>query len=162
MHKIVISNTSPIFYLHRIGLLELLRKLYGEIIIPNAVLEELEEGKKAGEDIPAVQEYKWIKVKRISVPSYIKIIPDLGKGEAEVLALGIEERNHLLIIDDALARAIAKLQSLKFTGTAGILLKAKKAGLINEIKPILNKLKESGFFLKEKIAADILKLSGEI
>jgi len=66
MHKSVISNTSPIFYLHRIGLLELLKKLYGEIIIPNAVLEELEEGKKAGEDIPAIREYKWIKVRNNS------------------------------------------------------------------------------------------------
>lgn len=162
MHKIVISNTSPIFYLHRIGLLELLKRLYGEIIIPNAVLEELEDGKKTGEDIPAVQEYNWIKVRRISVPSSIKIIPDLGKGEAEVLALGLEERDHLLIIDDGLARIIAKLQSLKFTGTAGVLLKAKKEGLINEIKPLLNKLKESRFFLKEKLVIDILKLSGEM
>lgn len=78
------------------------------------------------------------------------------------MALGLEERGHLLIIDDGLARVIARLQSLKFTGTAGILLKAKNAGLINEIKPILNKLKESRFYLKEKIVADILKLSGEI
>lgn len=162
MHKIVISNTSPIFYLHRIGLLELLKRLYGEIIIPNAVLEELEDGRKAGEDIPSIKEHNWIKVRHISVPSSIKIIPDLGKGEAEVLALGLEERDHLLIIDDGLARVIAKLQSLKFTGTAGVLLKAKKEGLINEIRPILNNLKGSGFFLKEKLVIDILKLSGEI
>ena len=94
------------------------------------MLEELEEGEKSGEDIPSVREYKWIKVKRISVPSSIKIIPDLGKGEAEVLALGLEEKGHLLIIDDGLARVIARLQSLKFTGTAGVLLKAKKRGLL--------------------------------
>ena len=162
MHKIVISNTSPIFYLHRVGYLELLEKLYGEIVIPNAVLEELKEGEKEGEDVPNVSKYKWIKVRHISVPSCIKLIPDLGKGEAEVLALGLEERQHLLIIDDTLARKIAKLQSLKFTGTAGILLKAKKEGFINEIKPILNRLKYSGFFLREKLIADILKLSGEI
>ena len=101
-------------------------------------------------------------MKRISVPSSIKIIPDLGKGEAEVLALGLEERDHLLIIDDGLARVIARLQSLKFTGTAGVLLKAKKEGFINEVRPILNNLKSRGFFLKEKIIIDILKLSGEI
>ena len=76
--------------------------------------------------------------------------------------MGLEERQHLLIIDDTLARKIAKLHSLKFTGTAGILLKAKKEGFINEIKPILNRLKYSGFFLREKLIADILKLSGEI
>jgi predicted nucleic acid-binding protein len=103
MPKTVISNTSPIFYLNRIGHLELVERLYGEIVIPHAVLKEIEEGRKTDEDIPDVGRYKWIKLKSISVPSYIKIIPDLGEGEAEVLALGIEEREHLLIIDDALA-----------------------------------------------------------
>lgn len=160
MHKIVISNTSPIFYLNKIGHLELLERLYGEIIIPRAVLEELEDGRKAGEDVPEVSSYEWIKVRSVSLPYYIKIIPDLGKGEAEVLALGLEE-GHLIIIDDALARRIASLYSLKFTGTAGIFLKAKKEGLIKEIKPILNTLKDSGFFLKDKLIADIIKLAGE-
>lgn len=161
MHKTVISNTSPIFYLNRLGYLELLERLYGEIVIPYGVLEELEEGEKAGEDVPDVSKYKWIKLGNISVPSFIKIIPDLGKGEAEALSLAVEEKQHLLIVDDELARKIAKLQSLKFTGTAGILLKAKKGGLINEIKPILNQLKNVGFFLSEKVLTDIVKLSGE-
>ena len=160
MHKRVISNTSPIFYLNKISHLELLKRLYGEIIIPRAVLEELEDGRKAGEDAPEVSNYEWIKVRSVSLPYYIKIIPDLGKGEAEVLALGLEE-GHLIIIDDALARRIARLYSLKFTGTAGIFLKAKKEGLIKEIKPILNTLKDSGFFLKYKLIADIIKLAGE-
>lgn len=161
MHKIVISNTSPIFYLNRLGYLELMERLYNEIVIPYAVLEELGEGKKTGEDVPEISKYKWIKVRHISVPSHIKIIPDLGKGEAEALALALEEKQHLLIIDDTLARRIAKLHSLKFTGTAGILLKAKKKGLINEVRPILSRLKDVGFFLGENVVADILKLSGE-
>lgn len=162
MHRVVISNTSPIFYLNKLGYLNLLERLYGEIVIPYAVLEELEEGEKAGEDVPEISEYKWMRVRHISVPSHIKIIPDLGKGEAEVLALALEEKEHLLIIDDSLARRIAKLQSLKFTGTAGILLKAKKEGFINEVEPILNQLKDVGFFLREDMIANILKLSGEL
>lgn len=161
MHRIVFANTSPIFYLGKLDYLELLERLYGEVIIPYAVLEELEEGKKADEDVPEISKYKWIKVRRISVPSHINLIPDLGKGEAEVLSLGLEETQHLLIIDDKLARQIAKLQSLKFTGTAGVLLNAKKEGLINEIKPILNRLHDVGFFLRKKLIDDILKLSGE-
>lgn len=161
MHRMVISNTSPIFYLHQLGYLELLKKLYRGVVIPYAVLEELEEGRKAGENVPDVHKYEWIKIRHISVPSHIRIIPDLGKGEAEALALALEEKQHLLIIDDTLARRIAKLHSLKFTGTAGILPKAKKKGLINEVKPILNRLKDCGFFLREELIADILKLSEE-
>lgn len=161
MHKIVISNTSPIFYLYRLGYLELMEQLYGEIVIPNGVVEELNEGGKTGEDVPDIKRYKWIKVRHISAPYQIKIIPDLGKGEAEALALALLENEHLLVIDDLLAREIAKLQMIKFTGTAGILMKAKKRGLITVVKPILNKLKDTGFFLSDNVLADILKLSGE-
>lgn len=160
-HRIVIVNTSPLFYLHRLGCFHCLEKLYGEIIIPEAVAFELEEGKRLGEDIPEITDYHWIKVRKVTIPAFIKIIPDLGQGEAEVLALACEERAPLLIIDDALARKIAKLQAFKLTGTAGVLLKAKKEGHISEIKSILEKLKGVGFYLSDRIITDILKISGE-
>lgn len=157
----VIVNTSPLFYLHRLGHLHLLEKLYGEIVIPEAVLAEIEEGEKAGEDIPKITEEKWIKVKKVYIPAFIKMIPDLGRGEAEVLTLGCEEKNPLLIIDDALARKIANLQSFKITGTAGVLLKAKKAGYLKEINPLLARLKKTGFYLSDRLISEILKISGE-
>ena len=122
---------------------------------------ELEEGERAGEDIPKITDHHWINVRKVTIPAFIKIIPDLGQGEAEVLALGCEVEDPLLIIDDSLARRIAKLQALKFTGTAGVLLKAKKAGCIAEIKPLIEKLKKAGFYLADKLIADILKISEE-
>lgn len=161
MHRTVIVNTSPLFYLHRAGCLDCLEKLYGEIVIPEAVAFELEEGKRIGEDVPKIEDYLWIKLKKVTIPAFIKIIPDLGQGEAEVLALGCEEKEPLLIIDDSLARRIAKLQAFKLTGTAGVLLKARKVGHITEIKPIIEKLKEAGFYLDDKLVADILKMSEE-
>ncbi len=160
-HRTVIVNTSPLFYLHRAGCLDCLEKLYGEIVIPEAVSFELEEGRKVGEDVPKIVDCHWIKVKRVTIPAFIKIISDLGQGEAEVLALGCEEKEPLLIIDDSLARRIAKLQAFKFTGTAGVLLKAKKACHIAEVKPLIEKLREAGFYLADKLIADILKMSGE-
>lgn len=160
-HRTVIVNTSPLFYLHRAGCLDCLEKLYGEIVIPEAVALELEEGRRIGEDVPVIKNYRWIKVRKVTIPAFIKIISDLGRGEAEVLALGCEEKEPLLIIDDSLARRIAKLQAFKFTGTAGVLLKAKKEGHIAEIKPLIEKLREAGFYLADKLIADILKMSGE-
>jgi len=139
-----------------------LRKLYDEIIIPNAVIEELAEGKKQGEDVPEINKYQWIKAKKIQVPSQIKLVPDLGKGESEVLALGLDEKQHLLIIDDKLARKIASLQNLKFTGTAGVLLKSKAKGYVTEIKPIMERLKEAGFFLRQELFENILVQAGEL
>jgi|SRR3972149_4374966 len=142
MRKIVIVNTSPLFYLHRLGYLHLLQKLYNGIVIPSAVANELEEGKRLGEDVP-------------------QIVPDLGQGEAEVLALGCENKNSLLIIDDGLARKIAKLYTFRITGTAGVLLKAKQEKHISEIKPVLKKLKDVGFYLSDNLISDILKVAGE-
>jgi predicted nucleic acid-binding protein len=60
MRKIVIVNTSLLFYLHKSGYLHILEKLYSEIIIPHAVLLELEEGRKAGEDVPEIKDHGWI------------------------------------------------------------------------------------------------------
>jgi len=84
MRKIVIVNTSPLFYLHRLGYLHLLQKLYNGIVIPSAVANELEEGKRLGEDVPQIEDYKWINIRHVAVPLFIKIVPDLGQGEAEV------------------------------------------------------------------------------
>ena len=161
MPEKVIVNTSPIFYLHRIRRLNLIEKLYGNVTIPSAVLRELEEGEKVGEDVPTVTDFNWIKVQYVKIPLYIRMIPDLGKGEAEVLALGCEETNPLLIIDDALARKIAGLQKLKFTGTAGILLKAKHKGYIKKIGPIIKQLKENGFYLSDMLIKNILIIAEE-
>lgn len=161
MPDVVIVNTSPLFYLHRLGCLNILEKLYGEIVIPGAVVDELNEGKKVGEDVPEITNYKWIKVKDVTIPAFIKIISDLGQGEAEVLALACEEKEPLVIIDDEIARKIAKLQGIKLTGTAGVLLKAKTNNYIPEIKPVLEKLREVGFYLSDRVIAEVLKISGE-
>jgi len=161
MHRIVIVNTSPLFYLHRLGYLDILEKLYDEVVVPAAVVAELEEGERVGNDVPKITECNWIRVRKVTIPAFIKMIPDLGQGEAEVLALGCEEAEPLLIIDDALARKIAKLQTFKITGTAGVLLKAKKEGYFREIRSILGRLKETGFYISDTLIAEILKISGE-
>lgn len=161
MPDVVIVNTSPLFYLHRLGCLNILEKLYGEIVIPGAVVDELKEGKRVGEDVPEIADYKWINVKDVTIPAFIKIISDLGHGEAEVLALACEEKEPLVIIDDEIARKIAKLQGIKLTGTAGVLLKAKTNNYISEIKPVLEKLREVGFYLSDRVIAEVLKISGE-
>jgi len=161
MPDVVIVNTSPLFYLHRLGCLNILEKLYGEIVIPGAVVDELKEGKRVGEDVPEIADYKWINVKDVTIPAFIKIISDLGHGEAEVLALACEEKEPLVIIDDEIARKIAKLQGIKLTGTAGVLLKAKTNNYISEIKPVLEKLREVGCYLSDRVIAEVLKISGE-
>lgn len=161
MPECVISNTSPLFYLHQIGHLELLQRLYGQIIIPEAVIRELEAGRLQGESVPDVKDYQWIEVRPTRIPDLVRLITDLGPGEAQVLALALEIPNSLCILDDHLAREIAHLQNLRITGTAGILLKAKQAGFISEVAPLLQKLSMAGFRLSEQVKTHILKLAHE-
>jgi predicted nucleic acid-binding protein len=126
-------------------------------------LTELEEGRRHGEDVPEIRIYDWIKIKNVKVPEFIKLIPDLGQGEAEVLALGCDERDSLIIIDDAIARKISRIQKLKFTGTAGVLLRGKKEGYVKEIKSVIKRLKEVGFYLSDELyTATLIAAKGVI
>lgn len=74
MPELIISNTSPLFYLYRLGHLELLQKLYGHIVIPEAVVDELEAGREQGEEVPNITEYDWIEVRSCHVPRLVQLI----------------------------------------------------------------------------------------
>ncbi len=161
MVQVVISNTTAIFYLHRLGRLDLLNKLYRNIIVPQAVEDELAQGRESGEDVPEVGSLDWIEIKSVRIPRIIKLITDLGPGEAEVLALALDEPDPMVILDDLVARRTAKLQGFRITGTAGILLKAKQHGHIKAVKPLIKQLRDLGFRLSNRLENDILRLAKE-
>lgn len=85
MPEMTVSDTSPLFYLHRLALLDILSTLYGVITIPEAVANELEQGRSQGEDVPRLDAYPWINILKVNPPQYLNLIIDLGKGESEVL-----------------------------------------------------------------------------
>ena len=161
MPEVVISNTSPIFYLHRLRLLNLLQELYQKIIIPKAVVAELEIGRRQGEEVPEINNYKWIETRAIRSSQVLGLSTDFGSGEAEVLALALEELDSLVIIDEKLARKIARLRGLRVTGTAGVLLKAKQEGHIRAVKPFLDRLQEIHFHLSDNVRDLILSKAEE-
>ncbi len=161
MPEVVISNTSPIFYLHRLRLLDLLQELYQKIIIPKAVVAELEIGRRQGEDVPEIDNYEWIETRAIRSSQVLRLSTDFGSGEAEVLALALEELDSLVIIDEKLARKIARLRGLRVTGTAGVLLKAKQEGHIRAVKPFLDRLQEIHFHLSDNVRDLILSKAEE-
>ena len=161
MPEITIVNTSPLFYLHRLGLLELLKKLYGHITVPEAVKKELKEGQAQGEDVPQLENYTWVEIRSVSMPKYLQLIADLGPGESEVLALATNHPSALVILDDKLARRIAEMQGFRLTGTAGVLLRAKQQGLVPALKPIIERLLDLDFRLKPDLVKATLELAGE-
>ncbi|MCL1474478.1 DUF3368 domain-containing protein [Argonema antarcticum] len=158
----VIVNTSPLLYLHQVGCLQLLQQLYNKVTVPTAVPQELEDGKLLGVDVPEINTLEWIEVRPVASIALIPAVIDLGQGEAEVLALGLEIPDSLLIFDDKLARRIADLYKLKYTGTLGILVKAKQRGYLGSVAPIIAMLQSQGMWLNDKIINDILRLCGEV
>jgi uncharacterized protein len=157
----VIVDTSPLQYLHQVDCLGLLKKLYGTVVVPFAVCAELQVGQSQGVNVPDLGSIEWIQVIQIPSPALIPNVTDLGQGEAEVIALGIQNPESLLILDDILGRRIADLYHLKYTGTLGVLIKAKKLGHLDAIAPIIDRLRTQGMWLTDKIVEDILRLAKE-
>ena len=158
----VISNTSPLQYLHQLGLLDILPQLVGRVTIPQAVVDELEAGRTLGHDLPDVTSLGWIDV-RVPVSSQHVVSPDLGRGETDVLRLAFElsADEVVVILDDARARAAAGRLGLKLTGTLGVLLDAKRAGLIAAVAPYLDRLDALGFRVAKGTRLAVLRLAGE-
>lgn len=156
----VVSNTSPLLYLHKLGSIDLLPALYPYVLVPASVVEELAAGRAAGHDVPNVAVLPWARVVSSPTLALLALATDLGKGEAEAIAVA-HERNALLILDDGLARRHAKLVGVRLTGTLGILLKAKTAGHISAVAPLVSRLTDHGFRLSKETRDAILKLADE-
>lgn len=157
----VISNTSPLLALHRIDQFELLHQVLGEILVPEAVHIEIEESRALGYEAPQLEAHSWLQIQPAIVPQVLSLIPDLGAGEAAALALGMENPEALLILDDTLARNIAKAHGLKHTGTVGVLVKARQMGLLEKLRPSLDALVAAEFHLSEGFVEKLLQAVGE-
>ena len=154
----VIANTTPLIALAGIGQLDLLRKLYTEITIPRAVNHEI-ISEPARMLISAAN---WIRVKNVSVPVEKSAFSSrLHAGEIEVIMLAQEITADLLIMDDNAAKKTAKYLGLTVTGTMGVLLKAKKEGLISEVKPLLEALMKDGLYVSPTVQNYVLEQAGE-
>lgn len=121
----VVTNTSPLLYLHQLGLLELLPRLYQRIVVPTAVVSELAEGGRTGYDVPAPATLSWVVVETVPGAAILPMVTALGDGERAAIALAAARTSDLLILDDALARRHAHLLGLPVTGTLGVLLRAR-------------------------------------
>lgn len=152
MHKIIISDTSVLILFQKIKKLDLLKRIYGEVLTTPEVAEEY------GDELP-----DWIEIESVSDKKYQKLLEiQIDKGEASAIALAKEYNNVLLLLDDLKARKIASQLDLKFTGTLGIIHNAKQKGLIEKVKPLIDDILSTDFRISEKIVYEILLLNGEI
>ena len=158
----VIVNSTPLIVLCNVGRLEILRTLYTEITIPEAVFAEVTKKEDSACQI-VKNSLDWIRVERILSPSDKKMYQaKLHDGEVEVMILAQEGvRADLVVLDDNAAKKTAKYLGLTVTGTLGILLKAKKVGMIPMIAPVLEEIKKNGFYISEAVEQMVLREAGE-
>ncbi|MEW6481553.1 MAG: DUF3368 domain-containing protein [bacterium] len=156
---IVVSNTSPIMNLVAIGQINLLKQLYGEIFIPKTVLQELSIIHKE----QLSERYLWIKTQPVINQNMVDVLLlELDKGEAEAIALAIEMKADLLLLDERRARKIASHLGLRFIGLLGILIEAKRKMFIFSVKPLLDEMiAKAGFWVDKKLYERFLKETEE-
>ncbi len=158
--SVVVSDTSPLQYLHQGGCLDVLRLLFGQVVVPPAVVTEIAVGIRRGVDLPDLGRLPWLVQRSPSqVPAFTGSA-DLDPGEREAIALAIELRCRLLI-DERMGRDVARAIGIGHTGTLGVLISAKHAGVILSIKPVIDRIVQRGYRLSDRIRADALRLAGE-
>jgi len=159
----IVSNTTPISNLIHIDRISVLTELFGTVYIPEAVADEVNVIFSSSEDWQKCVESKQIIMQPISNDIFVKqLLPFLHRGEAEAICLSLENKAKLSLIDDKDARIIARLNNLQVTGTLGILLKAKKSGLISSVKQVIDRLRsEHHFWIKEDMYNKVLHIAEE-
>ncbi|MBI2298180.1 MAG: DUF3368 domain-containing protein, partial [Armatimonadetes bacterium] len=146
----VVCDTSPLQYLHQLGCLELLPALAARVLIPEAVVVELAVGRRKGFGVPDPATLPWAEVVTRVTTAGVPDVKDLGAGEREALAIGLQLPGVTLIIDDRIARQVAEVLRLPRTGTVGLLLSAKQAGLVAAVRPQIERLVALGFRLSPR------------
>ena len=151
MPGIIVSDTSCLILLEKIGETDLLKSLFGSVTITQIIANEF------GKVIP-----DFIQIENPKNLIYQRILESfLDPGEASAIALAIEKNDCLLILDDYKGRREAQQLKLKYTGTIGILVMAKEKGYINSLSKILDKIKKTNFRISEKIIKEAIIKSGE-
>lgn len=151
MPKTIISDTSCFIILTNIGELEILFKVYGKVVTTHDIATEY------GEALP-----DWVEIATVTDKYRQKILEiQIDKGESSAIALALETPDSTVILDDYKARKIAERLGLPFTGTIGVIIRAKLKGIIPSIKPLFEKIKQTNFRLTTEIEIQALKEANE-
>ena len=159
---IVVSDASPLIALGAVQALDLLRAMYGRVLISEAVHREVSaDSSRAGAaDVLAAD---WIEVRRVTNLALVaSLAAKLGRGESEAIALALEAAADLLILDDRLARRAAEKLGLEISGVGGVMVEAKRLGHIAAVKPMLDEMTSVvGFRVSPAVRSLILRAAGE-
>lgn len=148
----VVSNSSAIIALDRIGQFQLLSGLFTQLIVPPAVVRE----------VAPIQLPGWVMEQPLTQPVGPHVLrAALGDGESEAISVAVELRARWIILDDRAARRLAQSLGLPVIGTLGVLLAAKRRGLLAAVQPSLDALVRYGFHVAPALYGRVLHDAGE-
>jgi predicted nucleic acid-binding protein len=157
LNEPIISNTTPLIKLAGVGLLDLLPRLYGAVWIPEAVRMEYQDGAKVTD--PNLDALPWMRVVPVAFNSALPA--NLGRGEAAVISLALEYSGRPVLIDDKMGRHLAERLNLPIIGTLGVLLAAKRVGLIAAVRPLVDEMLAQGRHISLYLRASVIRMAGE-
>jgi len=156
-----VVNASPLIFLSRGNLLHLLRLLAETAVVPAVVAEEI--ARRGAEDVTAraLRDNAWLQVRDTpAIPDSLRVW-DLGEGESAVLSWALAHPGAEAIVDDLAARRCAATLQIPVRGTLGLVLLAKRRGVIPSARNVLNQLRDSGMYLSDRVLNEALALVGE-
>lgn len=157
---IVVSDASPIIALESVGQLSLLRDLYGRVLVPSQVYREITIADKPGG--PQIAATEWLEEHPLAKGTTVAALAAmLDQGEAEAIVLALEVGAELLLMDERRGRIIAQDMGCQVAGLLGVLVVAKKKGLIPELRPLLASLSRTGFRVSDTLVQQVLREVGE-
>lgn len=158
----VICNSGPLIALAGVGRLELLRGLFGAVIVPTEVVREVSEagaGRVGAEEIAGLP---WLVQRAVEPPPDRLLAEELGPGEAAVITLALRSAPREVLLNERRARRIAEMAyGLPVRGTAGLLVAAKRARLIPAVRPLLEAMRKNGYYLAERLVEHACAVAGE-
>ena len=153
----IVSNASPLIVLLKIDKITILEELFQKIIVPEAVFKEI----TAKEDQRLIfGRLTWIEARKARYVEVAFLENFVNSGEAQAIALA-KKLNATLLMDDAKARKYAKLLNVKVIGTLGLLKMAKRGGLIQSVRKVIDDMLAEGYYIEEKLIRRILQDVGE-
>ena len=160
---IVVSNTSPLVNLAAVGQLELLQRLYDKVVIPQSVHDEIVIAGAGQPGAIEIATFDWIETRQVAGRNLVASLQlELDDGEAEAIALTVELKADLILLDERKGRVIAARLGLRFIGLLGMLVEAKHRGLISAVRPIMNDLiGKAGFWIGQELYDYILQVAEE-
>lgn len=158
----VVVNSSPLITLFNSGQAELLPQLFSEVLVPDAVWLEVADGGHQDVASKTIRATQWLRRLPPTLADPMVLAWDAGPGETAVISLARADSGLRAVVDDDYARRCARVMGVKTLGTCGVILLAKRRGIIPCVKPALDALRMAGLWLSDSLIRTILTEAGEV